>query len=356
MGATVLTGKRAEAFIANDGTCLYLLHEATYEKNCYPHTPHWGAMAFGTYDEVFSRIMFSASAAEGGMFQNTHGHMRPENYIADWRRHLAKPYQPLHGKACFDGRSLEYRRDRNTKTLTGFFEDLEQAGLSAWRERLENCDKESVYIEINEDHALLRFLVKRCPTWSLFSSGQKWLTDPMPNPPPLPTAKGIAVLPNISAYRCGRENCVVSIDGKTFTLWGWDYSAVAKYCGDYIATAELIQPGISKTAIPAFRNMLKAAPTLPDEAIVTVFPNRFSPDRGAESIGYLRQLHDELVAKLSLKPEVNQQERWQTTVADLKRAERAFWNLFSLDPNQVEYHVPPSTTVSSESPSELEAA
>lgn len=34
MGASVLCGKQASGFITKDGTKIYALFEATYEKNC----------------------------------------------------------------------------------------------------------------------------------------------------------------------------------------------------------------------------------------------------------------------------------------------------------------------------------
>ena len=43
MGSTVSTNKLAAAFKTNSGKTMYVLFEETYESNCYPRTPSWGA-------------------------------------------------------------------------------------------------------------------------------------------------------------------------------------------------------------------------------------------------------------------------------------------------------------------------
>ena len=73
MGSTVTTGRMAAAFRAKSGTVIYCLYEQTYEKNCYPHTPHWSAIYIGEAHGALCKIFNYASACEGGMLQNRSG-------------------------------------------------------------------------------------------------------------------------------------------------------------------------------------------------------------------------------------------------------------------------------------------
>ncbi len=91
MGATVTVGKKVAAFKANNGKVGYVLFEETYEKNCYPHTPHWSCVGLGYLDDVMTRIFARASSCEGGSLQGRGGYITPEGYISGWLNELAEP-------------------------------------------------------------------------------------------------------------------------------------------------------------------------------------------------------------------------------------------------------------------------
>lgn len=91
MGATVSVAKRVAAFKSTQGVPIYVLFESTYEKNCYPHTPHWWCYAAGTIDEVMERIFAAGAACEGGSLQGVSGCIKPESYIAGWIEALKEP-------------------------------------------------------------------------------------------------------------------------------------------------------------------------------------------------------------------------------------------------------------------------
>ena len=90
MGSTITTGKAAAAFAAQ-GVNFYVLYERTYEKNCYPHTPHWSVVGFGSLPGICKRIASSTASTCGGMLQSTAGRIRPASYWQGWMRALAKP-------------------------------------------------------------------------------------------------------------------------------------------------------------------------------------------------------------------------------------------------------------------------
>ncbi|MBU3625821.1 hypothetical protein ICN48_06190 [Polynucleobacter sp. JS-Safj-400b-B2] len=89
MGATVTVGKKAHAYLSNEGIPVFILEEQTYEKNCYPHTPKWSVVAFGTYQDVMRHVFRYASATDGGMLQGRSGWIGSEGYIKGWRDAIA---------------------------------------------------------------------------------------------------------------------------------------------------------------------------------------------------------------------------------------------------------------------------
>ena len=93
MGSTVTTGRMAAAFRAPSGTTIYCLYEQTYEKNCYPHTPHWNAIYIGQITGALQKIFNYASSCEGGMLQNRSGWVTPEGYLRSWMSELQAPVQ-----------------------------------------------------------------------------------------------------------------------------------------------------------------------------------------------------------------------------------------------------------------------
>lgn len=357
MGATVLTGKRAEAMVANDGTVLYLLAHHTYEKNCYPHKSRWGWFAFGTYAEVMTDITTGLSDLEGGMLQSKKGWIRPENYIAAWRRELKSPCTSTKHSVLVGWHLFKPWHDdsdeRAQERLNALLEALEPADLSSWRAALENCKARTFEVAIAEHHQLVRLLMKHGAFWRMFESSTPSDTL-MVNPPPLPSATGTATFPKVQAYRCDHNQALVSIDGGSISPWGWDYSAVGRFCNTYVVPAEQIQPGISKKAIPTFRELLKSAPELPDDTIVTVHPNRFK-DASDANVPYRQRAAAELANALQFSADIAALPSWKVRLGRIKQAEHGLYKLFSLDEGQVEFHVPFGTEAIS-TPNELQPA
>ena len=101
MGATVTTGKAVLAFQAKNEV-IYILFEETYEKNCTPHTPHWGCFAIGNYKQVMTRVFGRASSAAGGGLQSRSGEITPETYLRGWKLAFNKPMM-------FNNRDVSFR-------------------------------------------------------------------------------------------------------------------------------------------------------------------------------------------------------------------------------------------------------
>ncbi|QWY75119.1 MAG: hypothetical protein JVY19_01325 [Ferrovum myxofaciens] len=92
MGSTVSVSKKVTAKLIG-GEKFYWLFESTYEKNCYPHTPHEGCIGFGRIDKILERIFLFGSNCEGGMLQTPSGHITPESYIRRWLDLLENPME-----------------------------------------------------------------------------------------------------------------------------------------------------------------------------------------------------------------------------------------------------------------------
>jgi hypothetical protein len=118
--------------------------------------------------------------------------------------------------------------------------------------------------------------------------------------------------------------------------------------------AEQIQPGISKKAIPTFRELLKSAPELPDDTIVTVHPNRFK-DASDANVPYRQRAAAELANALQFSADIAALPSWKVRLGRIKQAEHGLYKLFSLDEGQVEFHVPFGTEAIS-TPNELQPA
>ncbi|WP_146139391.1 hypothetical protein [Simplicispira suum] len=91
MGATIITDKLVAATKGADGKLYYFLYEETYEKNVYPHTPHWGCWYIGTIEGALRRIFLAAGSCESGMLRSRRGDIKPENFVKDWYKELANP-------------------------------------------------------------------------------------------------------------------------------------------------------------------------------------------------------------------------------------------------------------------------
>jgi len=123
MGATVTTGRRASAFRAQDGRIIYVLYEETYEKYCYPHTPHWSVIGLGKLEDVLQRIFAYGSSC--GMLQNRSGWISPEGYVRSWLKELQSPIEQ------HDGTPKMELSSRFSTTLSSDKTEMVAAALAA---------------------------------------------------------------------------------------------------------------------------------------------------------------------------------------------------------------------------------
>lgn len=267
MGSTVLTGKAAAAFARLDGTIIYAAFERTYEKNCYPHSDHWGCIAIGTYADVMRRIFVHASSVEGGMLQSRSGHIKPENYIAHWRQQLAKPQRfpdtriELRFESSF---SAALPKDRE--------EDVQKALAEAGLESVLDLIKAGDYsVSLHDNYPVIRALYGNkgpLAAWRVIKHDDiSTLAEPELGFAP---RVGHVTVPPVRAYRLDRENLLTKVGQQPWSLGGWLYRAMGNYITDHVYELEMQCTGASGMLIKHFRDLCNAAELLPPDTVIHV--------------------------------------------------------------------------------------
>lgn len=269
MGATVTTGKKVAALLTASGKIGYVLFEATYEKNCHPHTPHWSCCGFGYIDDVLLRIFRIASACEGGMLQGTSGAITPEGYIQGWYKALATPIQmpnlqlTLKFGSCWSGSLLESNKDATREVL-------QQEG---WGNVFAAIESSGYAVSLAEDFDMLRVLY--APNKAL---GYAWsLIDTTPSHQ-YPAAERLGYCPvKVKAlemaipklFHVRDDEILVQQPDGCYRLGGHEYAVIEKFIEDYV-TRELQYPGSYFSEIKRFRTACKEALLIPDSTRISV--------------------------------------------------------------------------------------
>ena len=330
MGATVTTGKKASAFIQPDGAIVYVLFENTYEKNCYPHMPHWGCIAVGYYEDVLKRIFLHASSCEGGMLQSRHGHIKPENYIAAWQCELAAPTDMPNVAIVLKNGSSLYAAIPSDR--------LEEARIALMRlGRLDAFDailagQVSVCLHDDIDMILAVYGVNGpLAPWRILDRGE-CLTVPQPRLA-APVRCGNVSAPPARVYKLDDQELVVQIGAAPWQHGGWRHSVVGNYVTDVAYALELQKTGSAKRSIAQFRDLCDAAPPLPDGTRVQITRSPADVDQW-----HLDQA-DKLATALGLVAQGQPApETFTCTLADVV-ADNALYSLCHLDKKQVMWDV-----------------
>lgn len=282
MGATVTCGKHAAAFQTN-GRTIYVLFEKTYEKNCHPHNPSWHAVAYGSYETVMKWVFLAASSCEGGMLQNTRGHIRPEKYLIDWITLIRKPIQMLNchidlyvGQPGYWLVPIEsdsgdkWTRDIQKTPVLG---RLRAAGMTHVADQLEAGEHikgrlfdlvDLLHVVYPEGRSIWRVLPESA----------------MPSGPGLkqlgPELRiGTAPTEDWAVWKLAQEDhLLIKSDGSS--LIEWPYSIVGSFINDVACPMEMQRTGSAIEAITRCREMVKSAPAIPGDTRVTI---RRNPER-----------------------------------------------------------------------------
>jgi hypothetical protein len=268
MGATVSTGKQAFAFTATDsGETIYVLHEQTYEKNVFPHTPRWSCVSIGPIATVLRRIFGMAANCVSGDLQVRGGRSAPEQYIADWLKQLACPLQqedqPIQLRIA-KGWDQSIPADDAPKVLAHLVangrgelaQDLE-AGL---------CFLSTLHAESK----LVACIYGDGPLspWRIITSMRAG--DPRPDLGYSPALQAPAATSRIPAFlKVDGDTRLVQQDDGSWRSGGWEYQILGQFVESLWAT-ELTHPGSYTRSIRRFREAIQSAPMVPPGTKVIV--------------------------------------------------------------------------------------
>jgi hypothetical protein len=340
MGATVTCGKNAAVMIKKNGDKVFALFEKTYEKNCYPHTPHWGCIAFGDYASVMGRIFGHAAACEGGGLQGTGGRLiSPENYIAAWRREMSAPV---------------LMEDYSIKLFVGDWSPVNPKNLNAVCEALTRLGRndlaswlmlgERVVLRLHDDiEAVLAIYGtgKIEPPWRVIEHhysysvphselGQKPCLGII-NPP------SVQVMA-LDQYKSGdRHERLVKVGDGPWLNKGWEYSAIGSYIMDVALPCESVRTGSAKALISDFREKCKAAAYVPGYAEIRFVRCEVDEENGMykwnvenlDKLAYLLGCGHEPIAPAT----------FTRKFSDIRSNDDALYLLSSLKPQQYEWQI-----------------
>lgn len=318
MGATIICKKAAQAFLANDGVVRYVLFESTYEKNVHPHTPHWGAVAVGNYDEVIETVIRFSAVLPGGLLRGKTGQILPENYIAHWRQLLQKPLTLLGTRASLfwsdTDTFLNDTVEKRLASVNNVLASLSPQAALKWTEALQNFQKTSISIDVCEDVELVLALIRSgtVPAWRIFADSRPDEREPFAAPPgitlmnrqetdaaPKRFSKQSTVelkLPSVANLGFGTlcDRYIISMDGKTWSSPQTDYRHESNFISDHLKAAEIAQPGVAKRALPQLRQLLANARTVADCTKVTIIPRPVGGEQSSYSVESAQRLMEQL--------------------------------------------------------------
>jgi hypothetical protein len=265
MGATVTTGKIAAAFPGTKGT-VFVLFEESYEKNCYPHTPHWGCRFIGNLEDTVARIFRYASSCEGGGLQGRNGTLSPERYITSWLEQLLNP-------VVMPDKTFTIKNDKSfysavtPENLTSVAESFTVAGFDDLAEML--LAGEPVTISLHEHSDFVVEYCKNNSAWQLikYASPENygWSYGFCPELGYSPVKNKAAVpKPEVFARRINDNDVLLLEQDGKWRLRGWQYRIVSDYIANSISSICLQYPGSHNTLIKAYRKAIAESPMLYD--------------------------------------------------------------------------------------------
>jgi hypothetical protein len=261
MGATITTRCQVQVIETPSGPG-YLLFEETFEKNVYPHRPHWSCIGVGRREDALKRIFAHAASCEGGMLQTPSGDITPEGYIGRWKK-VCDQASAYRGHPTGEvGLNMKDHKPWHLDSVQ-IPDDLEcpltDGQRCGWNRGM------TVVFSLAEEFDKIAWLVNRsrASSWKVFdffdNTGHEIVQaeiflDRTRDAPKL-------ALPNLVRL-FERDEPLFSIpeDG-TLTAEGWAYSHVGSFISGY-AAVEAEHPGWYAKQIKAYRHNAMTAPLL----------------------------------------------------------------------------------------------
>lgn len=328
MGATITTDKKVAAFVRPNGDIVYFSFEKSFEKNCTPHTPNWGARAVGTYEDVMLSVMRSAAGTEGGGLQTRSGCTTPELYLQSWRREFKAPVPMPDQEIEISLGGTSFRAPIEDEEVDYAIDALTNIGRQDLIDAL-RAGPVTLQLHADIDVIIALYGVRtKLSLWKILKDGPPHGSGAAHLAPAKRNAPVMA--PTVDAYRVDQYNVLVSIGGSPYQHMGWDYSAVGQYILEIVLPLELRCDGAAKKMIDAFRDKLTAAPPLPESTTITVTP-------AAGESAYRIDSACQLAVKLGIASEkASAPQTYKVTFGDVKAA-GAEYQLSTLQASQIEW-------------------
>jgi hypothetical protein len=282
MGATVTTGKAALAFQAKNEV-IYVLFEEAYEKNCYPHEPHWCCFAIGNYQQVMTKVFGRASAAEGGSLTNRAGSLTPEMYLRGWNLAFHKPM-------LFNNRDISFRilerdiwHDGIESNKAGCVYNVlkETNRLDVWEKLISEDDKVTLSLYDDIDLIISLFGVNGVESpWRIINAysyhGMECLGF---IPAKCHGGKFPQTMTRLAKFIGGHSTYFAEMqsDG-TFANHEWEYRVIANYVQNQAYQCEMIERGLGIKNIKTFREVLDSEPDCSADFDAFIDKSTISPD------------------------------------------------------------------------------
>ncbi len=264
MGATVTTGKAVFGFNAKSNEVIYVLAEETYEKNCYPHTPHWGVFAIGNYAEVMTKVFGRASAAEGGALTNTSNKLTPETYLRGWNLAFNK-VEYFHDREI-TLRILDrgsWRSGISSESAGDLLLTLKELNRMDIWEKLISDDEVKISLHDNIDVIRSIFGVDGFEQpWKIldYHGHNTGLVDVALIPAKSNGEVMPVQMPRLVKIKTTHTDQFVELHGDRYLNPRWFYSVMGDYVRNQAYTCEMLQSGLGVKNIALLREVLDNEP------------------------------------------------------------------------------------------------
>jgi len=290
MGATIFT-KQAVNVLQTAAGPAFLLFEETYEKNCYPHTPHWGCVGIGRRDDVLRRIFDLAASTEGGMFRPKSGGITAEAYISRWQKALKnailiQPHKVGVGKNTMP---MLWGDEAPPPPMRDVVDGpLNPSQAKDWD------DGKSITLDLESDFKVILWMwrTKRLSLWKVFGSpdlsGHAMDVSGEIFYPPSPKERHLPLPEFVRLF--DSDSQVYRRDGNLLVAVGHDYDVMGKYVSEY-AEKEIRRPGHWKSNLRAYRRHINYIPVLDQSLILNALVPRNCPSWRLDWIKRVQESH-----------------------------------------------------------------
>lgn len=268
MGASVIRGKAAFAFVADNGDIFYLLTSEGWGKKDGERYASWCAQSFGRLPTALKYVFRGAASCEGGDLQGPSGRIRPKSYLKGWRTELANP-----ALLEIDEVSAAFGTYFETKWRDPINEIMGRHGLDP-------VDKE-VRLNIKSHGHVLEEILQlehddypwRVSPWVFFQKGaRRGDEQSFAEVAGYQPARTKAALPEVILWKLQDrpEHEFFRVKDAHMDCMGWAYSTVGSLIANEALQSELTNPGSGEDAINQINELVASAIEFDDSTVFVI--------------------------------------------------------------------------------------